>query len=196
MAADIELSVPMAEVTQISPAEGDAEDPKAIADGGLVLVEPVASAAAEPIATVTYQVPLGKWQTGLFDCCTDVPICCYVAFCYWCAFGHVMAAHDDDKTCRDECCNVVMWDVCNGCFGAYYHSIKRAKIRQNYGGLPEEPCDVSLPQQNSRHMYLAYSYVCHPQDCKVSCFCGPCALCQEGRQAKAGRPNWTGCLGM
>lgn len=186
-----ECSIPMAEVTHISPVEDDAENVKADSEeNAVVLVEPVATAPAEPIATVTYQVPLGKWHTGIFDCCLDIPICCYVTFCYWCAFGHVMAAHDDDKRCRDECCNIVMWDVCNGCFGAYYHSLKRSKIRQNYGGLPEEPCDVSCP------VFVCVFHDCCAQDCKVSCFCGPCALCQEGRQAKAGRPNWTGCLGM
>lgn len=94
------------------------------------------------IANVAYQTPIGKWSSGLFDCCQDKPICCYVTFCYWCAFGNIMSAHLD-KPCRDECCSVALWDVCNGCFGPYYHSLNRGKIRKKYGDIPEEkPCDV------------------------------------------------------
>ncbi|KAJ8600878.1 hypothetical protein CTAYLR_006995 [Chrysophaeum taylorii] len=138
----------------------------AVADRGVV-AEPVL------IAQLAYQTSVGKWSSGLFDCRADLPICCYVAWCYHCAFGHVMAANLGSKW-RDECCSIILWDVCNGCFGPYYHAIKRAKIRAKYGDLPEEPCD----------------------DCTTVCFCGPCALCQEARHAKAANPNTISCLGM
>lgn len=160
----------MAEMVVVSEQPEAGDEAPVVAD---VAAEPVV-AEAVTVAEVRYLTAAGKWSSSIWDCHVDPPICCYVTFCYWCAFGSVMSAHFDDKTCASECCSVCLWDTANGCFGPYYHSVKRAQIRKMYGDLPEEPCD----------------------DCTTACCLGCCALCQEGRHTKAARPARTGCLGM
>mmetsp|Transcript_38683 Transcript_38683/g.124008 ORF Transcript_38683/g.124008 Transcript_38683/m.124008 type:complete len:192 (-) Transcript_38683:124-699(-) len=132
----------------------------------------VVAAEAVTVADVAFLTAAGRWSSELFDCCDDVPICCYVASCYYCAFGHVMRAHFG-TSCASETGHVICWDVFNGCFGPYLHALKRHDIRNMYGGIHQKR-----------------------SDCLVTCLCGCCALCQEARHAKAAKPGATGCLGM
>ncbi|KAG5532121.1 hypothetical protein RHGRI_026661 [Rhododendron griersonianum] len=115
------------------------------------------------------QTPPGTeapWSTGLFSCFDDVPNCCVTCYAPCVTFGRIAEIVDKGET---SCCKAgvifilinlipcglhLLVDPC--CLGSY-----RTKLRQQYS-LPEAPCN----------------------DCLISCFREPCALCQHYRELK------------
>lgn len=142
-----------------------------------IAVEPDASVPVAHVEETTSGVPVArieatsKWTSPLFACFDDLSICCFVCACPCCAFGQVMAAHFPELRSEDECLAYFCFDFC-GC-SVFYHSRRREKIRVK-NQIPEGPCNDSC----------------------TTLFCGPAALCQEARQAKAMNPGTTNCLGM
>ncbi|UJR19102.1 hypothetical protein I4U23_022233 [Adineta vaga] len=99
------------------------------------------------------------WNTSLFGCFDDIPLCCCGYWCSPCLFGINVEKIDGSS--------------CVGCGLAYGvsslfalcwipHMFKRKVLRDKYN-LKAEPC----------------------HDCLVSAFCAPCSLCQEAREIKS-----------
>jgi Cys-rich protein (TIGR01571 family) len=99
------------------------------------------------------------WSTGLFDCCADVPMCCFTIFLPCFAFGRNAEALDGDK---NSCWTAaaLWWALQHTiALGCLYSSSYRGKLRSKYN-IPEGPVPDSV----------------------IHCLCWPCAFCQEHRE--------------
>jgi hypothetical protein len=52
------------------------------------------------------------WSTGLFDCCADVPMCCFTIFLPCFAFGRNAEALDGEKNCGGRSSTPLHWGAC------------------------------------------------------------------------------------
>jgi Cys-rich protein (TIGR01571 family) len=110
-----------------------------------------------------YEIPFWQnqpmWSTGLFDCCADVPMCCFTIFFPCFAFGRNAEALDGGK---NSCWTAaaVWWALQHTiALGCLYSSSFRGRLRAKYN-IPEGPVPDSV----------------------VHCLCWPCAFCQEHRE--------------
>ncbi|XP_024383754.1 protein PLANT CADMIUM RESISTANCE 7 isoform X1 [Physcomitrium patens] len=110
-----------------------------------------------------YEIPFWQnqpmWSTGLFDCCADMPMCCFTMFFPCLAFGWNAQALDESK---NSCWTAATaWWVLQHtiALGCLYSASYRGKLRSKYN-IPEGPFSDSL----------------------IHCLCWPCAFCQEYRE--------------
>ncbi|KAG0559130.1 hypothetical protein M758_10G080200 [Ceratodon purpureus] len=110
-----------------------------------------------------YEIPIWQnqpmWSTGLFDCCADVPMCCFTIFFPCFAFGRNAEALDGTK---NSCWTTaaVWWALQHTiALGCLYSASYRGKLRSKYN-IPEGPVPDSV----------------------IHCLCWPCAFCQEHRE--------------
>ena len=130
-----------------------------------------------PGAPVAYKA---HWNTSLFDCCSDLEICCYGCCCRHCLYGStVMNMSNGKQPCAMPCALTWCIDCVLTCCGTTWpfqcscivtHTLRQA-VRERFL-LPQEPCN----------------------DILVHCCCQPCAICQEAREIKyqSRQPNWPG----
>lgn len=93
-----------------------------------------------------------NWNTGLCDCLISPCICLQGLLCPCCLYGKNNKEVSNDTFCGSMLCYLL-------CFPCCQQTKTRYLIRQKYN-LLAQPCD----------------------DCCVSWFCTPCALCQERRE--------------
>lgn len=110
-----------------------------------------------------YEIPFWQnqpmWSTGLFDCCADVPMCCFTIFFPCFAFGRNAEVLDGEK---NSCWTAaaVWWALQHTiALGCLYSSSYRGRLRAKYN-IPEGPVPDSV----------------------IHCLCWPCAFCQEHRE--------------
>ena len=100
------------------------------------------------------------WSTGLFDCCADVPMCCFTMFLPCFAFGRNAEALNGGKSNSCWTAAAVWWALQHTvALGCLYSASYRGKLREKYN-IPEGPVPDSV----------------------VHCLCWPCAFCQEHRE--------------
>lgn len=98
--------------------------------------------------------PPKPWQTGLFECCSDIEICIVGMGCPCCLYGN------NNHSLKDTgcCCPCLSYLLC---CGPLQHCSFRKSMRNKFN-LQESPCN----------------------DCCVAFCCGPCGICQEAREFK------------
>ncbi|CAF1152324.1 unnamed protein product [Didymodactylos carnosus] len=102
-------------------------------------------------------IPASEWKTGLFDCFDDTNICISGLFCPCYLFGQNVE-QTGGITYRCPCFLYAWNSMLLNC--GYIHKRQRSNIRDIYG----------LPGGCG--------------DCLTTCFCSPCAVCQEARELK------------
>ncbi|KAM0015058.1 putative PLAC8 motif-containing protein [Helianthus debilis subsp. tardiflorus] len=97
-----------------------------------------------------------RWSSGLFNCFSDVPLCCITCWCPCITFGRIAEAVDDGKTsCVTSAGVHALLTYATGC-GWIYSLTYRSKIRKDY-------------------MLDGGAF----RDCLAHFCCERCALCQE-----------------
>ncbi|KAG7217188.1 hypothetical protein INR49_027729 [Caranx melampygus] len=95
-----------------------------------------------------------EWDSGICDCCQDMPVCC---FAFWC--GPCFAC----KTTKDygQCLCLPLLEMFSGPFIRPVTYAMRVSMRERYG-IKGTMC----------------------KDCVCTTFCSPCVWCQMSREIK------------
>eukprot|EP01023_Acetabularia_acetabulum_P011493 TRINITY_DN152_c0_g2_i1.p2 TRINITY_DN152_c0_g2~~TRINITY_DN152_c0_g2_i1.p2 ORF type:complete len:125 (+),score=20.40 TRINITY_DN152_c0_g2_i1:76-450(+) len=99
----------------------------------------------------------GSFSTGLFECCSDVPICCIGMQMSPCLLGDTHSRITGQGG-FGKCCLYGVLSQC--CLCAIVGVPARKELREKY----------DIVQGSG--------------DCVVRCFCPTCAVCQEAREVK------------
>eukprot|EP00163_Fabomonas_tropica_P027034 TRINITY_DN5114_c2_g3_i2.p1 TRINITY_DN5114_c2_g3~~TRINITY_DN5114_c2_g3_i2.p1 ORF type:complete len:143 (-),score=34.54 TRINITY_DN5114_c2_g3_i2:510-938(-) len=109
---------------------------------------------------------MAEWNSGLFGCFND-PKICIIGMCCPCVLHGLNASQVvDTHPIGPEAINkapisIGVCCVAYSCCGCCVHCVTRGKLREKFGLAPSCP------------------------DLIAAWCCGPCALCQDGRELKA-----------